>query len=68
MSSTVPGYYTIEEAVPIIGRSHSQICRYVRDGLLPAKDLGHQLLVEQAAVHEFQPPPRGNPTFRKPKK
>jgi len=62
--STIPGYYTVYEAIPVINRSHGQICRYIRTGLLPAKKLGHQLLIEQSAAHAFEPPPRGNPNFR----
>ena len=65
MSSTLPGYYTIGEAAVILKRDHSQVSRYIRQGLLPAIDLGHQKVIEQAAVHEFAPPPRGNPEFRK---
>lgn len=65
MASVLPGYYTIREAVPIIGRSHGMICRYIRDGLIPAKRIGVQILIEQSAAHEFIPPPRGNPNFRK---
>jgi len=63
--STIPGYYRVNEAVAVLKRSHSQICRYIKRGLLPAIDLGGQLLIEQSAVHEFSPPPRGNPNFRR---
>lgn len=64
--SAIPGFYTVYEAAEILGRSHSQVCRYIRQGLLPARDLGGQRLLEQSAVHNFTPPPRGNPEFRKP--
>lgn len=65
MSSQIAGYYTVHEAVQVIGRSHSMICRYVRDGLLPAKRIGSQLLIEQSEAHKFTPRPRGNPGFVK---
>jgi len=66
--STVPtivGYYTIGEAAEVLGRSESQVSRYIKHGLLEAVDLGHQKLIEQSAVHTFTPPLRGNPTFRR---
>lgn len=63
--ATLPGYYTIYEAAEVIGVSHSQVTRYVKDKLLPAVELGHQKLIEQEAVHKFQRPPVGNPQFRK---
>ena len=67
MASTLPGYYTIQEASEILGRDSSQVWRYVRDGLLPAVQFGRQWAIEQAEVHGFSPPPRGNPNFRNPK-
>jgi excisionase family DNA binding protein len=63
--ATIPGYYTIEEAAKVIGRARSQVTRYIQKGLLKAVDLGHQKLIEQTDAHNFSPPPRGNPMFRK---
>ena len=63
--ATIPGYYTVYEAAEIIGVSHSQVSKYIRNGQLPATPLGHQKLIEQEAVHKFQRPPVGNPQFRK---
>ena len=63
--AAIAGYYTAEEAAAIIGVSHAQVCRYVRDGRLPAVKLGNQSLIEQRAVHKFERPPRGNPDFRR---
>lgn len=63
--SAIPGYYTPAEAADIIGVSQSQITRYIQDQLLPGKKLGHQILIEQAAVHRFERPQRGNPNFRR---
>lgn len=65
MASTIPGYYTIEEAAEILNRDRSQVSRYIQAGLLQAHDLGHQKLIEQSAIHTFVPPPRGNPLFRR---
>lgn len=67
MTSPIPGYYTVDDAVGVLNRSHSMVCRYVRDGLLPAKRIGTQILSEQSAVHRFTLPLRGNPTFRRQK-
>lgn len=63
--STITGYYTIKEAAEVIGVSSSQVNRYIIDGTLKAIDLGKQWILEQSAVHNFQRPPRGNPTFRR---
>ena len=62
---TIVGYYTISEAAGVLNRSESQVSRYIKQGLLPAVDLGHQKLIEQSIVHTFTPPPRGNPNFRR---
>jgi hypothetical protein len=64
-TSTVPGYYTTAEAAGILDRDVSQVCRYVKAGLLNAIDLGNRLLIEQAEVHGFTHPLRGNPQFRR---
>jgi len=63
--NTVPGYYTVEEAASFLEREVSTICRYIRQGLLPAHDLGHQWLILAADLHAFVPPLAGNPEFRK---
>ena len=63
--ATLPGYYTLYEAAEIVGVSHSQMSRYIRQNLLKAIELGHQKLIEQEAVHKFRRPPVGNPAFRK---
>ena len=62
---TLIGYYTISEAADVLKRSESQVSRYIKQGLLPAVDLGHQKVMEQSIVHNFTPPPRGNPNFRR---
>lgn len=65
MASTIPGYYTTAEAAGVLGKDPSQVWRYIDAGLLPAINLGAQWVIEQAKVHEFVPPPRGNPLLRK---
>jgi len=65
MASTIPGYYTTAEAGQVLNRDPSAVWRYIDQGLLPAINLGSQWLIEQAKVHEFVPPPRGNPRLRK---
>ena len=62
---TIPGYYTIAEAAEVLNRSESQVSRYIKNGQLTAVHLGNQYLIEQVAVHQFTPRPRGNPNFRK---
>jgi excisionase family DNA binding protein len=63
--ATLPGYYTTAEAGSVLGRDPSQVWRYIKAGLLPAINVGAQWLIEQAPVHEFVPPPRGNPLLRR---
>lgn len=62
--ASIPGYYTIYEAADVIGVSHSQVARYIRNGDLPAQTVGNTRLIEQEAVHKFQRKPVGNPQFR----
>ena len=62
--AAIPGFYTVEEAARILGKSHSQVCRYIRHGLIAARTIGKSKLIEQADIHEFTPPPRGNPMLR----
>jgi hypothetical protein len=60
----IPGYIDVFQAARIIGRSYSQTCRYIEDGLLPARRVGAQRLVRKRDAETFTPPPRGNPEFR----
>lgn len=64
-ATLITGYYTIGEAARVIGRSESQVSRYITNGLLRAVDLGHQKMLRQRDVDSFTPPPRGNPNFLK---
>ena len=63
--SQVPGYCTAKEAAKAIGKSHTQVCKYVRDGLLPAVRVGRSFLIDEQKVRDFTPPPIGNPNLRK---
>ncbi len=63
--AAIPGFYTVEEAAGILGKSHSQVCRYIRKGLIAARTIGKSKLLEQAEVHQFTPPPRGNPHLQR---
>ena len=63
--SEIAGFYTVAEAAVVIGRSHSTVCRYIRQGLLEAKHIGQQKLIEQSVAHSFLPPLPGNPLLRK---
>lgn len=63
--ATIPGYYTIYEAAEVIGVTHSQVARYIRNGELPASVVGNAKLLEQEVVHKFRRKPVGNPQFRK---
>ncbi len=67
-TTSIPGFYTMREAAEVIGCDVSQITRYIRNKQIPGdavKDLGHQKLIEQYAVHQFTRRPRGNPNFQK---
>lgn len=65
MKTKLPGYYTISEAAKVLAKSEEMVCRYIRLKQLPARTVGKQWLIEQTDVHDFVPPPRGNPNFRK---
>lgn len=64
MKTKLPGYYTIDEAAQVLGKSQDMVRRYVRLRQIPAHVIGQQKLIQQSDVHEFVPPPRGNPNFR----
>lgn len=61
----IDGFYTVKEASRIIGRSESIVCRYIRMGMLPAVAAGKTWLIRERHVHEFTPPPMGNPNLIK---
>ena len=59
--SAIQGLLTVYEAAALIGVSHAQVTRYVRQGLLPAKRVGQTILIKEADAEKFERPPRGNP-------
>jgi excisionase family DNA binding protein len=59
--SAIPGFYTVHEAAAVLQRSHSQVCRYIRNGQLSARRIGRELLIGYDDVKNFTPPPIGNP-------
>ena len=61
--SAIPGFLTAEEAAVVIGVSHAQVTRYVKDGKLPAKKVGQVILIDETDAKSFCRPPRGNPNF-----
>jgi excisionase family DNA binding protein len=63
--SQIPGYMTVIEAAREIKRSHAQVTRYIKAGLLAYKSVGTQYLIPEKAVESFECPKRGNPNFVK---
>jgi excisionase family DNA binding protein len=57
------GYHTVTQAAEIIGRSHGNVCRYIRMGMLPAIRIGKSWLIRDEDVRKFTPPPMGNPKW-----
>lgn len=62
--SQIPGYLTLAEAAQVIGVSHAQASRYVKDDLLEHAEIGSQYLIPEAAAKNFERPARGNPAFK----
>ena len=59
--SEINGLLTVIEAAKVIGVSHSQVTRYVNQGLLPAKRISQTILISEQDARDFKRPPRGNP-------
>lgn len=64
----IPGFCTVYEAAEIIGVSHAQVTRYVKNEQLPAERVGRMILIDKKALAKFQRPKVGNPQFRQQKK
>lgn len=60
----IPGYIRLDRAAEIIGVTHSQVWRYISNGLLDAINIGGTYLVKERDAKGFQRPPKGNPAFR----
>lgn len=50
---------TVAEAARIIGVHHSQVTRYIKDGLLTADRVGNQLFMYRNEVERFERPGQG---------
>lgn len=61
----IPGYIDLYRAAEIIGVSHSQVWRYISEGLLDALKIGNTHLVKEKDAKSFERPLRGNPNFRR---
>lgn len=59
--SAIQGWLTVQEAAEVIGVSHAQVTRYVKQRKLPARRIGQTILIEDAEARRFRRPPRGNP-------
>jgi hypothetical protein len=62
--SMFPDFVTVAEAAKMLNRSHAQVTRYIKSGLIPADRQGNQLFIRRSSLAGFEPPPRGNPAFR----
>jgi hypothetical protein len=58
-------YITAQEAARILRRELSALTRYVRQGFLKPVWKGGVRLFLRSEVERFQPPPVGNPNFRR---
>lgn len=65
VKTKLPGYYTVDEASQVLGKTTDMVYWYIRRKQLSAIRIGRELLIEQTNVHDFHPNPRGNPNFRK---
>jgi excisionase family DNA binding protein len=63
--SAIQGLLTVYETARLIGVSHAQVTRYVKQGLLPAKRVGQTILIDERDAKRFSRPPRGNPRLQK---
>ena len=61
--SAITGMLTVYEAAKVIGVSHAQVTRYVKQGTLPAKRVGQTILIDEEDAASFERPPRGNPNL-----
>lgn len=59
--SAIQGWLTVHEAASVIGVSHAQVTRYVKQRKLPARRIGQTILIDETEVQRFRRPLRGNP-------
>lgn len=59
MATDLPGMFSTQEAAEELGITRSLVCRYVRDGRLPAKQIGeHTYVISAKALDDFKKVPR----------
>ncbi len=56
---------TLAEVAKRLGKDHSTIARYVREGRLPGQWRGGAIWIPAKALEGFVPPRPGNPGVRK---
>ena len=59
--SAIQDWLTVQEAAELIGVSHAQVTRYVKQERLKAKRIGQTILIHVDDAERFERPPRGNP-------
>ncbi len=67
MSTTMPGFYTIDEAAEYLGIAGGGVSRYCRLGRIKAQRVGQAWLIKHDDLLAFKKKPRraGNPNFGK---
>ena len=62
----LPGYVSVKEAASLLGISDKRVYQYVMAGRLPAKRVGHILILPVEEVRLFKPGPSGRTRTRAP--
>ena len=64
LAELLPGYLTIREAANEVGLSHTQMWRYIKDKILPAKSTVFGFAVREEDVKAFERTPKGAPVTK----
>jgi excisionase family DNA binding protein len=62
----LPGYVSVKEAAEMLGVSDKRVYQYVMAGRLPARRIGHMLILPVEEVRRFRPQPSGRARTRSP--
>lgn len=62
----LPGYVSVREAAEIIGCSDKRVYQFVTSGRLPARRIGHMLVLPIEEVQRFHPGPSGRTRAKAP--
>lgn len=62
----LPGYVSVKEAASLLGISDKRVYQYVVAGRLPAKRVGHILILPVEEVKQFKPGPSGRTRTKAP--